>query len=319
MLIMVKSTRYNRRMLKNLELFDLIKMMSSQVDAYHVFSSESSLQMTKNTPEKNNKSFRIHKFDSEIFEKFISSFEGKIKFMVERKITPYISTKFKDDPALSRGDQLKVLALNNENCHSDWLAFFLEENGKANSIGNRISTVFGTEFSEGVFFDVEREVRVDYGHDEQTGRVDILLTNEKLKRFQLIEVKVREPTKTEIEKHNGYVCSMLSSHHYKDWTGTYILLTPEKYEYGLRTIYGIEFKNVTWKDIGLVLRRYLLDSDGKINHTNALVSLFCSSMEASLLNFPVKMFRKYLKDGDGFLYGITANSFLSYIEEAYEL
>src|SRR5690606_1571721 len=90
---------------------------------------------------------------------FIKSFDAHVSSAVEVTLQAVKTRRAKGrDPALSRGDELSLLALENENAFSDWLAWLLQRNGSRTALGNRICEIFGGEFREGQAFFVEREV-----------------------------------------------------------------------------------------------------------------------------------------------------------------
>lgn len=246
---------------------------------------------------------------------FIESFDNHLATSVQRTITLVKEKASEFDPSLSRGDELPLLSLENENAYSDWLAWLLQQNGTQHSLGNALSEIFGNEFTDGSEFVVAREEVVDHGHENQSGRLDLSITNERLKRFQVIEVKVRAPTSDELKKHEGYIKSFEAR--YSGWSGSFSLLTPE----GMNDIVNPSaeiFKCVSWRTIALCIRRHVIAASQMNVYHRAMAATFCAALESNVLGYSNESLRKVLSGSPLFApWTLTANGFLSYLEECY--
>lgn len=250
-----------------------------------------------------------------------TSFGKRIEHYCETTLKSIFEDQRKtNDPCWSRGDELPILSFDYENQYSDWLSWCLSKNGKTEDFGNVLTTLFGDEFGNGESFSVTREEVVDYVDDNGSGRLDLELVSTELKRFQVIEVKVRDPSDRELKKNSDYIKAIEQK--YPEWEGSFSLLIPDSMEFDADKHDWVDRYNViSWREVATRIRKYLLNDNGELNqYDRAILGLFCCSIEYKLLGFPSDLLRTYLRDGQiKAPWALSSNGFLAYLGEAYEL
>ncbi len=180
-----------------------------------------------------------------------------------------------------------------EEDYSDWLAWIL----KLMCVGSKNPIRLCEEIflSEELFIEairendqrhspslqIEREYCVEKGHEECSGRLDILIHCESERRLMHVEVKVVSAESADLEKNNGYADSIDDK--YPEHHVHHVLLVTEH----LKKSYLAGGKNhpfhaVTWRQITQRLRRISMRET-----TSSLVAgvslFFCGIVEQKLL------------------------------------
>jgi hypothetical protein len=224
------------------------------------------------------------------------------------------------DPAWSRGDELRLLNLRNENAYSDWLQWLLGARGDAGQLLQR--RILGALLPRSAplprFELVERETSVRVGHPGHRGRLDIVLEAPRRRHAIVIEAKVRAPNQQELLKQAGYVDSYSERH--VGWTMGFSLLVPE-----VESLAGLDTRGFTpapWRGVALVLRQ--LACTGSLSaepRLEAIAAALCCAVEAKLLGLPIAIWREALSGArlsHASLQLLAASDLIPYLERAHE-
>ena len=169
----------------------------------------------------------------------------------------------------------RQLSSSREEVYSDWLQWVLDQIKNAGQIGS----VLGLPNLEQIAVsnepvEVDREVPVEHGHADQTGRLDIVV-RQGCRWLAVIEVKTRAYKDGDLEKHEGYQKSIISPE-----TELIFLAVdpPDSDSHG--------FRFIAWADVCVTLRRIALEllASNRIL-TTALILAFVGAIEQNLLGF----------------------------------
>jgi len=179
------------------------------------------------------------------------------------------------DPLDVRFPLQRQLSSSREEVFSDWFQWVLQQVSDARLIGRILGS---TELerlgnSQGPIR-VDREVRVEHGHTDQSGRLD-LVVKQGSRCLAVIEVKTRTYEEADLGKHKGYRESISSP-------GTdFIFLAVESTGLDLGG-----FRFLSWADVCVALRRiapHILDPEHILG--TALILAFVGAVEQNLLGF----------------------------------
>ena len=163
-----------------------------------------------------------------------------------------------------------------EENYSDWLSWIIEQLGDAKLVF-RLLKIEAPSLAEkcwGVKPEVRREYPVEEGHDDQSGRLDILIRYSP-EALIAVEVKIDD---TDYTKNEGYYKSVEN------------LFGKETKYYKLLVIdaeYDGSFKVIKWKDVCLELRRMVSDKSVKEPLLCALMLAFAGAVEQNLLELSI--------------------------------
>ena len=173
----------------------------------------------------------------------------------------------------------RQLSSSREEVYSDWLQWVLER--VADSDARLIGRILGSPNRElfansrkPITFD--REVRIEHGHYDQTGRLDLVVSQGPV-RLAVIEVKTREYSDSDLEKHRGYRDSIVVSS--PETELIFLSVSPPDSDPG-------GFRFLSWADVCVTLREIAprLLAPRHILAT-ALILAFVGAVEQNLLGF----------------------------------
>lgn len=183
------------------------------------------------------------------------------------------------DPLDSQFHLHRQLSSSREEVYSDWLQWVLQQvaDQDAQLIGQILgSATWNLIANSPERITVEREVCVEHGHDERTGRLD-LVVSQNAKKLAVIEVKTREYANSDLEKHKGYRDSIVDSSPEVDLI--FLSVDPPESDPG-------DFRFLSWADLCIALRALaprVLEARGSLG--TALILAFIGSVEQNLLGF----------------------------------
>lgn len=169
----------------------------------------------------------------------------------------------------------RQLSSSREEVYSDWFQWVLSQVADARLIGQILGTPIPDRFanSKGPV-SVEREIWVEHGHVDQTGRLDIVVS-QGLEKLAVIEVKTREYSREDLQKHIGYARAIKTSSPQAEM----ILLAVDPPDTDLSG-----FRFLSWDDVCVTLRGIapsLLVSERPL--ATALILAFVGAVEQNLL------------------------------------
>ncbi len=179
------------------------------------------------------------------------------------------------DPLDARFPLHRQLSASREEVYSDWFQWLLEQVADVQLIG-RILRSPNLECMANTHepIRVYREVRVDHGHLDQTGRLD-LVVKRGTQCLAVIEVKTRPYSDVDLRKHEGYRDSINSR-------GTeWIFLAVDSSDWDLRG-----FRFLSWAEVCVALRGiapHTLDQEHVL--VTSMILAFVGAVEQNLLGF----------------------------------
>jgi hypothetical protein len=180
------------------------------------------------------------------------------------------------DPLDLRFPLHRQLSACREEVYSDWLQWVLQQAADADTrlIGRILGSANQERFAKSQEpIGVDREEPVEHGHNDQTGRLDIVVRQGSA-WLAVVEVKTRDYSYFDLEKHKGYLKSVPP--------GTdLIFLSVDQPDSDL---FGFRF--LPWADVCLALRGIsssLLEPEQILS--TALILAFVGAVEKNLLGF----------------------------------
>lgn len=166
-----------------------------------------------------------------------------------------------------------------EPLYSDWLAWVIQQIRDPREIFKLFSITDHCDDFASLYPDVIREKQVEKGHKDQGGRVDLLV---QYKGFVLIaiEVKLFDADSSDHQKNAGYYESIEKKYKSTIPIRKFVFLVtgadfPEYHN----------FKVVTWSDLCLRLRNYVLQNKDCEHIVKAMILAFVGAVEHNLLKF----------------------------------
>ena len=170
----------------------------------------------------------------------------------------------------------RQLSASREEVYSDWFRWVLLQVADAPLIGRILRSSSRERFANSHEpIRVEREVRVEHGHADQSGRLDLVISQGS-KELAVIEVKTRPYGASDLEKHQGYRTSISSPE------TEFIFLSVDSPDSDL----GYSFRFLSWADVCVTLRGIaprLLGPERILS--TALILAFVGAVEQNLLGF----------------------------------
>lgn len=174
------------------------------------------------------------------------------------------------------------LGLDREEAYSDWLQWVLWQIKSPEEVLRILGVALPDCGSDSLTPVVsEREVPVDYGHDDQTGRLDLLLQFGKA-ILVAVEVKLTDADKSDTEKQEGYWLSLKKIALLRRIPcRRAVLISPSAREEVIH-----QFRHVTWGHLCIRLRK-LAPQLIATGHTlsASLILCFVAAVEQNLLDF----------------------------------
>jgi len=169
----------------------------------------------------------------------------------------------------------RQLSSSREEVYSDWLQWVLEQVSDVQLIGRILGS---TELERRAIpqekISVDREVCVERGHIDQSGRLD-LVVRQGFRRLAVIEAKTREYEEVDLNKHVGYRRSINSS----DVELIFLAINPPVSDPG-------GFRFLSWADVCVNLRRIVpLRLEPERILGSSLILAFVGAVEQNLLGF----------------------------------
>jgi len=172
-----------------------------------------------------------------------------------------------------------------EESYSDWLQWVIEALGSAESIFRVLGIEAPEVASRRQFLkpQVDREVWVEKGHDEQSGRLDLLIQFAR-ETIIVVEVKLTDAESADTDKQKGYWDSLENKYkesaEKKQLYAKLLVVNAEKLDYW-------NFKPITWKDLCLELRRIVAEGKWRTDRLmeGAMILAFVGAVEQNLLGF----------------------------------
>lgn len=169
----------------------------------------------------------------------------------------------------------RQLSSSREEVYSDWLQWVLLQVADAQRIGRILGSPNRERFATSQYpIEVDREVPVGHGHVGQTRRLDIVV-RQGSEWLAVIEVKTREFSELDLEKHKGYRDSISSPQ------TELIFLSTDRPDLDLRG-----FRFLSWADVCVTLRAIaprLLGPEQILG--TAKILAFVGAVEQNLLGF----------------------------------
>jgi hypothetical protein len=169
----------------------------------------------------------------------------------------------------------RQLSSSREEVYSDWFQWVLLQIADARLIGWILGSPNAERFANSQEpIRVDREIPVEHGHIDQTGRLDLVISQGSA-RIAAIEVKTRAYSEADLEKHKGYSDSIISPE------TELIFLSVDLPDSDLS---GFRFRS--WADVCVTLRAIaprLLGPERILG--TALILAFVGAVEQNLLGF----------------------------------
>jgi len=169
----------------------------------------------------------------------------------------------------------RQLSSSREEVYSDWLQWVLEQVSDAHELGCILGSqnLCQTADPHGRI-SVEREVPVEHGYTDQTGRLD-LVVKQGSRWLAVIEVKTRAYEDTDLKKHNGYRKSINSA----ETELIFLSVNPPSSD-------PFGFRSLLWSDVCVTLRGIApLRLERERLLATALILAFVGAVEQNLLGF----------------------------------
>jgi hypothetical protein len=169
----------------------------------------------------------------------------------------------------------RQLSSSREEVYSDWFQWVLEEVADTRLIWRVLGSPNRERFANSREpIRIAREERVEHGHINQTGRLDLVI-RQGSGMLAVIEVKTRAYSELDLEKHKGY-CESIGS------TETELIFL--SVDLPDSDLFGFRF--LSWADVCVTLRAIAprLLEPGHILGT-ALILAFVGAVEQNLLGF----------------------------------
>lgn len=226
----------------------------------------------------------FHSFDIE--PNFFTAAKDAEKKYINSRMLSHEAGKFGLDPFSLPISEHRHLRKLNENDYSDWLAWTL-----------RVLCINSSNpysLCDELFFDrkssintddknpliITREYIVEKGHEESSGRLDLLIHSKSLSKYIHIEVKVFDAESADLKKNDGYADSL--DEQFPDCVSHVLLVLDHQnvsYRHGKK---DHEFKVVKWIDLSRRLRRIALNESSP-SLIPGITLFFCSIIEQKLL------------------------------------
>ena len=171
----------------------------------------------------------------------------------------------------------RQLSSRREEAYSDWFQWALQQIGNGRLVGRILrSAHLEHHASPTEPMRISREVPVEHGHVDRTGRLDIVISQGS-RRLAVIEVKTREYGESDLEKHKGYRDS--TSTDSPDADLIFLAVDPPTSNPG-------GFRFLSWADLCVNLRAiapHMLGTEQILG--TALILAFVGAVEQNLLGF----------------------------------